>query len=65
MSDHTQTSCLEKNKLEVTDSYIYLGTNLNYNGLFNKAITKQVNQSRRAMFNLTTKARKLALPIDI
>ena len=55
----------EQNKLEVTDSYIYLGTNLNYNGLFNKAITKQVNQSRRAMFNLTTKARKLALPIDI
>ena len=47
-------------KLEVTDSFIiYLGTNLNYNGLFNKAITKQVNQARRAMFNLTTKARKL------
>ena len=54
-----------QNKLEVTDSYIYLGTNLNYNGLFNKAITKQVNQARRAMFKLTTKARKLDLPIDI
>ena len=54
-----------QNKLEVTDSYVYLGTNLNYNGLFNKAITKQVNQTRRAMFNLTTKARKLDLPIDI
>ena len=54
-----------QNKLEVTDSYIYLGTNLNYNGLFNKAITKQVNQARCAMFNLTTKARKLDLHIDI
>ena len=54
-----------QNKLEVTNSYIYLGTNLNYNGLFNKTITKYVNQSRRAVFNLTPQARKLYLPVDI
>lgn len=44
-----------KNKLEVSDSYIYLGANLNYNGLFNKAITKQVNQARHAILTSHTK----------
>ena len=42
----------------------YLGKT-NYNGLFNKSIDKQVNQARHAMFNLTAKARKLDLPVDI
>lgn len=47
------------------DSYIYLGTTLNCNVWFNKAIIKQVNPARHAMFNLTTKTKKLDLPIDI
>ena len=52
-------------KLYVTNNYTYLGNSVNYNELFNKVIDKQVNQARRAMFNLTTKARKLDLPVDI
>ena len=48
-----------------TNNYIDQGTSLNYNGLFNKAVYKQVNQARRGMFNLATKARKLSLPIYI
>ena len=40
---------LGQNKLEVIDSYIYLGTNIFYNRLFNKTIMKQVNQARRVM----------------
>ncbi len=51
--------------LQVVNDYVYLGTTFNYNGLFNKAINKQVNQARRAMFNLVTKSRKLCLPVDI
>ena len=51
--------------LEVVDEYVYLGTTFKYNGSFNKAMSKQVTQARRAMFNLIQKARKLSLPIDI
>ena len=40
---------LGQNKLEVVDSYIYFGSNIIYNGLFNKTIMKQVNQARRVM----------------
>jgi len=53
------------NPLEVVSEYTYLGVVLNYNGLFNKAVAKQVNQARRAMYSLVLKAHKLQLPIDI
>ena len=52
-------------QLDVVEDYIYLGTTFNFNGNFNKAISKQVSQARRAMFNLVIKARKLSLPIDL
>ena len=55
----------EQNKLELTDSNIYLETNLNYNGLFNKATTKNVNQARHAMFNYTIKTRKLDIQCEL
>ena len=51
-SDHIHDFLFGQNKLKVTDSYIYLGTNLNYNGMFNKAITKQVNLARLKMNQL-------------
>ena len=51
--------------LDVVDDYVYLGTTINYNGKFNKAINKQVNQAKRAMFALITKSRRLCLPVDI
>jgi hypothetical protein len=51
--------------IEVVQDFNYLGIKFNYNNKFKKAISKQVNQARRAMFSLITKARKLDLPIDI
>ena len=56
-----------KNTIDVVDDYIYLGTTFTYNGSFNKAITKQINQAIRAMFNLNLIAKELlpVLPIDI
>ncbi len=51
--------------VEVKDDYIYLGTTFNYNGKFQKAIAKQVNQAKRAMYSMVGKARKLGLPVDI
>ena len=53
------------NCIELVDEYTYLGTVFNYNNKFEKAINKQINQARRAMFSLFIKSRKLNLPIDI
>ena len=39
-------------ELDVVNDYVYLGTTFNYNGLFNKAICKQITQARRAMYSL-------------
>ena len=51
--------------VEVVDDYVYLGTTFNYNGNTAKAITKQIDQGRKAMFSLLTKAKRLELPIDV
>ena len=37
----------------------------NYNGTFNKAIQKRIQQATKAMYSLLTKARRLCLPVDI
>jgi exonuclease III len=52
-------------EIEIQDSYVYLGTTFTYNGTFNNAIDKQVQQAKRAMYSLLGKARKLNLPLDI
>lgn len=52
-------------QLDVDFSYTYLGMLINYNGKLNKAIAKQVNQARKASFNLSTKVRNLRLPADM
>ena len=52
-------------RVDVVDEYIYLGVLFNYNGLYAKAISKQISQARKAMFSLLTKARRLLLPIDV
>ena len=52
-------------QVEVVDDYIYLGVKINYNGSFTKAIEKQIDQARKAMFSLITKARRLQLPVDL
>ena len=49
-------------KLDVCDDYIYLGVTFNYNGLFNKAIEKQLNQAKRAMYALMAKLKRLDFP---
>ena len=38
---------------------------MNYNGNFNKTISRQINQARRAMYGILSKANKLELPIDL
>ena len=47
------------------NDYVYLGVSFNYNGRFDKTISKQVSQTRRALFSLLSKAVKLRLPVDI
>lgn len=49
----------------VVDDYVYLGVTFNYNGLWHKAIRKQVLQASRALFALNTKVMILDLPIDL
>ena len=51
--------------LQVVDDYIYLGTTFNYNGKFQKAISKQVVQARKAFYALLNKIYNLCLPVDI
>uniref|UniRef100_A0ABM0MA50 RNA-directed DNA polymerase from mobile element jockey-like n=1 Tax=Saccoglossus kowalevskii TaxID=10224 RepID=A0ABM0MA50_SACKO len=51
--------------IEVTFDYIYLGITFNYNNKFRKAICKQTNQARCAMFSLLMEAKQLCPPIDI
>ena len=52
-------------QVEVVDDYVYLGVKFNYNGSFTKAMEKQIDQARKAMFSMLTKARRLQLPVDI
>jgi hypothetical protein len=51
--------------LEVVEDYTYLGIIFNFNGNFNKAVTKLCEQASRAMYSILNKAGKLCLPIDI
>ena len=52
-------------EIDVVEEYTYLGVTFNYNGLFRKALNKQITQARKAMFALLAKAKSLKLPIDI
>ena len=54
-----------KDTLEVVDDYTYLGTTFNFNGNFKKAINKQIDAARRALFILKKKIMTLKLPIDL
>ena len=51
--------------VEVVSQYVYLGTTFTYNGSFGNAMQKQVDQARKAMFAMRTKARRLLLPVDV
>ena len=51
--------------VEVVEDYSYLGCTFNYNNRFTKAVNKQVNQARRALYSLLSKSRNLRLPLDL
>ena len=53
------------NTIEVVSDYIYLGITMNFNNKFNKAIKKQLDQGRKALFLMLDKTKKLNMPIDI
>ena len=47
------------------DEYVYIGVVSNFNGMFNKAITKEITQGKKAYFTLLNKIRRLRLPVDL
>lgn len=49
----------------ICDDYVYLGTNFNYSGLFQKAIGKQMTQTREVTLVLLQKIQTLHLLWDI
>ena len=51
--------------IDVVENYTYLGTIMNYNGKYSKAIEKQISQANRAVFSLRAKQAKFKLPLDI
>ena len=56
---------LNGEELEIVFDFNYLGVCLNYNNSFKKAISKQVNQARRALQALRSKSDTLNLPFDV
>ena len=56
---------LNNEKVEVVDTYIYLGTTFSYNGKFKDAIKKQTIQAQRALFAIKSKKDIYNLPVDI
>ena len=52
-------------KIEIVNSYKYLGLEFNSSGSFKKTIESLKPQASRAMFSLISKSRRLRLPIDI
>jgi len=51
--------------IDVVDDYTYLGVTFSFNGKYDKAMAKQINIARKALFSLISKSRKLHLPVDI
>ena len=60
-----QNFWLNGEKVEIVDSYVYLGTTFQSNGRFTGAMQKQINQAHRALFAIKSKKEKFNLPIDI
>ena len=56
---------LNNEKVEVVNSYVYLGPTILSNGKFSNAIEKQINQAHRALFVIKSRKEKYNLPIDI
>ena len=56
---------LNNEKVEVMDSYAYLGILFNYNGNFCQSRKKLVDQVQKAMYVLYTNKYYLAIPVDL
>lgn len=56
---------LNGKELDYTDTYSYLGILFQYNGSFNAAKKKLVEQSQKALYAVYYKIRNLRLPIDL
>lgn len=52
-------------KIEIVDTYKYLGLEFNSSGSFKTTIESLKPQASRAMFSLISKSRRLSLPINI
>ena len=56
---------LNGEKIELVDSYVYLGTTIKFNGKFQEAKKKQLLQAKRALAAIISQKEKLQLPLDI
>ena len=56
---------LNGEKIELVDSYVYLGTTIKFNGKFQEAKKKQLLQAKRALAAVISQKEKLQLPLDI
>ena len=51
--------------IEVQDSYSYLGVTFNYNGNFNTARKKLLDQAQNSLYGLFRKIPNISIPIDL
>lgn len=51
--------------IEVQDSYSYLGVTFNYNGNFNTARKKLLDQAQKSLYGLFRKIQNISIPIDL
>ena len=51
--------------IEVQDSYSYLGVTFNYNGNFNTARKKVLDQAQKLLYGLFRKIQNICIPIDL
>jgi len=49
----------------VQDSYSYLGVTFNYNGNFNTARKKLLDQAQKSLYGLFRKIQNISIPIDL
>lgn len=60
-----QNFLLCDSNIEIVESYSYLGLLFSYNGKFNMAKKKLVEQAQKAVYALYRKTRNMAIPIDL
>ena len=55
---------LNGSEIEIVNEFNYLGIILSRNGNFNKAITKQVEKAKQAMYEVLKRGRTHRLPVE-